>query len=1747
MFRTTMRKFSLLSGYNKELPTLTEGVISSSTTATDSEVDGASDGGGKKRRKKNAEVRLCGDMYEEWPALEFSDLNSSILDLFTKATSQSVASALLYELTRSDADENGGSIRLNNEEHLKWCMQVLNHSLTLSFATSREYETLKGAVRIYLHWLRALCDTPDNNIPTPLLATPEKYFRNIIDALRWVFCRRDDDLDATLTSSSGTQVPRGLAIERQAIEIEMVLDSLKHLTKNSSRKYQDEVWARSLSFLLNSADILLCEPNATEEMGTRTCVRVADTLFEMWLNAVINEHIPSLTYWSSLATLARRWRHNVPIIECWAKKILGLSVLVCRKMYGDDYLKIDITDESVIPFGNVPMSSDEDENEVHLLYRTWFNMLCLFDSPAKILNHDATRNVCLNGNSPRRTSSSISTTNFELASSSAAQGVSFFLAAVTLQRMIDLFYGDSRVSIDLRNYQTEGKTGGSTRTASVLTDSHSHHTNRTTSTTGDSSRYVSLGGAIGQIIVDDIQGPVSMSSGSTASGKTSTATGASSTHTISSDIRRDQRMISTNDRNREVSNRTVSVTDSVNISNQSRYSEQTSSTLTYKSAPPPETSTQQEVGESISQLVANSTVSAPAGHDATLRAGIHPSEMKMGRTSGVIGSSQHSHSIVDSVSPYKSAQRFATNFLQANQAVTPFVGHKRPKTDRMLNLVGDWLFSIVNSPSNSSRVTGNEHTTLAKKNNDGVSDDVISGLSLHSVDLDDIPDAMSPMMGRSDSTALSHNAVGRRKSVGSSCSSVAGESDVMSSTSTAGGHSQKHAEDYHMVDGVTAGRAAALASLIRIITSKSSAEKIPNAQLANFYSTLFQTLVEKERVMMCTLFYYGRNLFRLGLPGIESLLPHFLFALDIVMIESSKLRLHPSISEVEVRRACLRALSSVICWPTTFGMSKIPQIAEAAGLKSNAATYLHLRSRIFKTLMFSVRNETDPSNLHISLALCAVLVEESCQFDLGLNEEQTKEMIRISTTASSSGQPEKGLCASIVRGVLSAICDKFGRIETIDHSTALAIIDVLNCISHVHHTVLFNNMDVSTGTLVIASLCRFIEQQLNKPPPMHSKDLHSTVVAAYNAVSVWLTASPLLAECVGVLGTVCDVIQLGVTGSKSSPDGQKTRGDNAKPKAASQRVLDAAEALMYTLFCVVGRKPGPLKDERRLLHKYGPERINTTKFLHVLVNGDTLLSLHEASHIEDIQSNSATVLYVRRSPMQGANTGIAKLRPKPINYQPDVGMPPMTPMSAVSTVDGFDGGNTPNRTQPQKSIGEQFDIPPEFYKNSCRLDSAFRNLESTAETEAIAEEMKQQNSQNGRSFFDEARRHNVFERMLPEERLVTPLKEVDKCSSIRMMLYDFGLINDKIYGSEIVLLDSSISDKFYRDLHETVDCAPARNQLTAHVFYVKEGQRNAVDILENALNVQNTCSDFCMFLANLGEGIEIGMHDTWTGHWSTAYSSERKQFTESEGVDHYIVDGIQHALWWCDEQGSNSELAFLMPTERSVRMFKQSITSPASSSRRGSNNRSMLSDDRSFDSSHTDNSGMLSARRAGEKSPSNLSDRDFRPYAGGGSSMGHNSVGRRTGALRIMLVWLERPEDMSNFPVYELIGSCDDGSDHLAAPKIGTEPALAANSQVAHHILFIHLVEPGIVQVRTRGTINRFGEAGPLVDGVVVSLCNLPSFVRNTILNSARRDVAEIENYTFPHTRRKQAIIEFAKKYAAKTSYEEFIVNLIQN
>lgn len=187
-----------------------------------------------------------------------------------RGTSESVSASLIYELARDDGSDN--TIRLQTEEQLRWCMQVsptrasmvtlpfevLNNALSFSLSTKRGYESVHGAVAVYVRWLRALTELPDARSPVPLLETPEKYFRNIMDALRSIFCYH----------GGATEAPRNLAVERQATEIETVLDALKMLIQSSSRKYQDEVWSRSLGFMLNSADLLFFDsPNTGDTVS----------------------------------------------------------------------------------------------------------------------------------------------------------------------------------------------------------------------------------------------------------------------------------------------------------------------------------------------------------------------------------------------------------------------------------------------------------------------------------------------------------------------------------------------------------------------------------------------------------------------------------------------------------------------------------------------------------------------------------------------------------------------------------------------------------------------------------------------------------------------------------------------------------------------------------------------------------------------------------------------------------------------------------------------------------------------------------------------------------------------------------------------------------------------------------------------------------------------------------------------------------------------------------------------------------------------------------------------------------------------------------------------------------------------------------------------------------------------------------------------------------------------------------------
>ncbi|CAI4232088.1 unnamed protein product [Auanema sp. JU1783] len=582
-------------------------------------------------------------MYEEWPILEFPDIGASILGLFTKNTSESVASFLLYELTREET-EDVPSIRLNSEDQLRWSMQVLNHSLTFSFMSNREYNTIRGAVKIYLHWLRALTDLPDGTIPTPLLETPEKYFRTIIEALRCVFCRRDDlaITDHERREGELSNVPRGLAIERQATEIEIILDTVKALTQSASRKYQNEVWARSLSFLLNSADLLLADPSSSEEMGIRVGSRVVDTLFELWFRAVLNEEIPSPTYWRTLSVLCRRWRHHVTVIESWARKLLSMTVLVCRKMYGDEYSRVLIHDDSIIPFGLLPAS---DEGEIDLLYQSWFNLLCLIGSPATILKHDPWQNK------PIHNGEQITVNPNDSAIPSLP--LCFFLATTAIQRMIDVFYGDNRVPIEFKESDVLIRKWTLSSVGSEETTSYRHKSEReAASVHTDHTKDT-------QCTESTLTGERRGSCSSSVSGRDAR---------LSSEMsRKAQKRHSDRSGKNESASQTV----------QPQYSRLEPSLSQHATSLPP------------LQMASGSQVSSKAGESVSTRFDVN------GKAS-----------LASCAQSRPGASHFVGHALSANPLYPAFIGERGPKSERLLNLTMNWLLEASTAGRQDKDRTG---------------------------------------------------------------------------------------------------------------------------------------------------------------------------------------------------------------------------------------------------------------------------------------------------------------------------------------------------------------------------------------------------------------------------------------------------------------------------------------------------------------------------------------------------------------------------------------------------------------------------------------------------------------------------------------------------------------------------------------------------------------------------------------------------------------------------------------------------------------------------------------------------------------------------------------------------------------------------------------------------------------------------------------------------------------------------------
>lgn len=1030
-----------------------------------------------------------------------------------------------------------------------------------------------------------------------------------------------------------------------------------------------------------------------------------------------------------------------------------------------------------------------------------------------------------------------------------------------------------------------------------------------------------------------------------------------------------------------------------------------------------------------------------------------------------------------------------------------------------------------------------------------------------------------------------------------------------SDASTSGDHSERLTN--LMPQHFQGGRAEALGALCRIFCSKKTGEEILPVYLARFYIALHQGLREADAAIlsphestqpptqrystktgMCSetaasVLVNGVDLFRLDLQGVVSLVPSVLGVLECVLPEgelSAPLQLPVTL----LRRAATHILLSILPLPLHFQGLQVKEIGNNSGERLALS---HLRPQLVNLLTNALQVETDPSNTQMLLggllfcvqdaALCEVM-DSISQHNFSTDRDHNIMSSGASDTVSSHGDynslldetcevlPEGGL------GQMSATSFPSSSTTTTTHDSAHALF--VRSIYLVCHRLISSwksDVNVSLAGLELLSglarlsiaeqdgleckravkwLCDYIASQCYRPPRAHSKDLHSTIVAAFHCASVWLVAHPYLLQDKECLATVLEVVELGISGSKSqvkSSDAPRLKHEK-ELKPASMRVRDAAEALLSCVLSQVGTFPSvcgaeslsSLLDEMTLLRHCntwgGSDQLTRDSaaqhFRYFVAQNSIMLALLEQP-LGNHQDPQPTVTALIRGPF-GRVAWTMQLRHLPRHKS----------SAKLYTVN-------PGRPLPMNDVGIKHSVKPKYFPDSveriplCKADKSIPSLESVIlnEEKSTLEHEKLLQILDHQIAFEENVQRQVERETSEYPDVETECVAPSLChefQTARLLLSHFGFLSlDALQESvesavpSLVALDSSMAG-FARDL-EILDNTNNRTVDTAHVFYVQAGQTAPLDILSNVVSCSSVHPHFMEFLNGLGWTVNVHQHPGWTGHVSTAFSvspqSQEGTIDSNHGGSGF--SGKTHVLYWSD---ALSEMAFVVPAP------SQGLTACHPSSSGNINTVGLVLD--SYDKvasggggggSGSERSDSLPPCDADVEGSSSISSHASQTSYGQGSENRSRKFGRQTSAVacsdhKVYIVWLESFDDCYTFPALEL----------LPETVTGLESSSWKDKEAMVYIIFIHALTNGLFRIRLQGQNAKLNMAGPLVDGQVVSRRVLGTLVRQTALNMCRRRRLESDSYQPPHVRRKLRIQEMVQKYRYEMNEPEFYTHL---
>jgi hypothetical protein len=681
-------------------------------------------------------------------------------------------------------------------------------------------------------------------------------------------------------------------------------------------------------------------------------------------------------------------------------------------------------------------------------------------------------------------------------------------------------------------------------------------------------------------------------------------------------------------------------------------------------------------------------------------------------------------------------------------------------------------------------------------------------------------------------------------------------------------------------------------------------------------------------------------------------------------------------------------------------------------------------------------------------------------------------------------------------------------------------------------------------------ICDYICYQCSRPPPSHSKDLHSTIVAAFQCTAIWLMQHPYLLQDKDSLTIILEVVELGISGSKSvgKPNEPVKLKDEKELKPVSMRVRDAAETLLTIILEQVGYFPSPcgiqstssLLDEVTLIKhvqntggSLTPEQA-IQKFRYFVTENSTVLAILEEPLGND-QDPQPTVTLLMRTP-HGRHCWTAQLRHLPRSksgtkcHAQNPGRPiPMNDM------------HLKRHEIEQKNFPDVVEKAP-----SCIADASIPTLDS------IIQKVGSETTKQLSRMLEE---QLVYEKLAWAETECSPdgLGHAQEAASpkichdfqaARLFLAHFGFLTigenspqkpKEMLSPSLIVLDTK-NGGFVNDLAQLDKMSP-RTCDTVHIFYVRAGQSNADEIIEN-MNEENVASldaNFWTMLQSLGKDVDIDDHSGWTGFINSSWriNCNRKNSRGDFKTGEMSYNGEKRIIYWADV---SSEIAFVVPNRWNRCDFDSSDGSCLSSTH--SNN------DVWYERSVSEQGKRESRTSLTQKTLSldlekNTMTKENEPVAPARRRTGANKpIINWTPSAKILLVWLESYEDYLSFPTDDL----------LTYTRIGEEICTGSSHRANEtHIIFLHALNSGLLRVKLQAPSGRMNFATPLVDGMVVSKRVIGSLVRQTAYNMAKRKRLESDSYQPPHVRRRLKVQEMIQKYKLDLTEPELLTHLFTN